>query len=335
MSAAALAEFLKADLIGPGDVMITSLGTLEKGQEGSVTFMRSAKFYDAWTKSQASAVLVSRGLNPPAVPGRKALLMVDDADLALNLVLELFAPPPATQAPGVHPSSIVDPSATLGMGVSVGPRCDIRKGVSIGDGTVLVSGAYIGADVKIGRGCTIHPNVVVLDRSVIGDGCVLHPGVVIGADGFGFRPSPDGRGVVKIPHIGNVVLEPGCEIGANSCIDRAKFGSTVVGAGTKLDNLVQVAHGVQIGRACLFAAQCGIGGSTVIGDGVMMGGQVGVKDQLHVGHLARIAGGAGIMQDVPPKATLGGIPAREMKDWLRESIVLSRIAKRGGEGRSR
>lgn len=335
MTASELASFLKAELVGPGDVTITHVGTLEHGQEGTISFLRSGKFFHLLKNSRASAVLVTRGLMPPEDSRQRAILLVDDADLALNQVLELFAPAARPAPPGVHATSVVDPGATLGRGVSIGARCDVRAGAAIGDGTVLTSGVYIGYDVKIGRGVVLHPNTVVMDRCVIGDGCVLHAGVVIGADGFGYRPSPDGRGVVKIPHTGNVVIEPGVEIGANSCVDRAKFGSTVIGAGSKLDNLVQIGHGVQLGRACLLAAQVGIGGSCVIGDGVMFGGQAGVKDQLTIGPLARIAGGCGVIADVPAKATVGGFPSRDMNDWLRETVVLSKLAKRGSDARKR
>lgn len=335
VTAGELAAFLKADLVGSGDVVLTHVDTLERGKEGAITFLRSGKFFDLWRKSNASAALVTKGLTPPEDVSRKTMLMVQDADLALNLVLELFAPPTHTPTPGIHPTAIVDPTAQIGRGVSIGPRCEIRAGAVVGDGTVLVSGSYIGNDAKVGRACVFHPNVVIMDRCVIGDGCVMHAGVVIGADGFGYRPSPDGRGVVKIPHIGNVVVEQGVEIGANSCVDRAKFGSTVIGAGSKLDNMVQIGHGVQLGRGCLLAAQVGIGGSSVIGDGVMFGGQAGVKDQVVIGPLARVAGGCGVIADVPAKATIGGFPSRDMNDWLRETVVLSKIAKRGSEARKK
>lgn len=333
MTTGALAAYLHADVVGSPDIQITHVDKLEAAGAGALTFLRSGKFFDLWRKSAASAALVTRGLTPPDDTSGKTILLVDDADLALNLVLELFVTPMAAPAPGVHALAMIDPSAQIGRGVSIGPFCHVREGASVGDGTTLISGVYVGPQAKVGRQCVLHPHVSILDRCTVGDGCILHAGVVIGADGFGFRPSPDGRGVIKIPHIGNVVIEQGVEIGANSCVDRAKFGSTIVGAGSKLDNLVQIGHGVKLGRACLIAAQVGVGGSAVVGDGVMMGGQVGVKDQVVIGPMARIGGGAGVIGDVDANETLGGFPARDMKDWMRETIVLTKLAKRGAEGR--
>ncbi|NUQ53937.1 MAG: UDP-3-O-(3-hydroxymyristoyl)glucosamine N-acyltransferase, partial [Phycisphaerales bacterium] len=232
-------------------------------------------------------------------------------------------------------SAHVDPTATIGAGASVGPGCLVEAGASIGEGSVLVHNVHVGRNARIGRACTLHSNVCVLDGCIVGDGCILHSCVVIGTDGFGYRPDPQGRGVVKIPHIGNVEIGAGVEIGANSCVDRAKFGSTIIGAGTKFDNLVHIAHGVRVGRGCLFAAQVGVAGSATIGDGVQIGGQVGVAEGLSVGRMARVGGQSGIMRDVPDGETWMGYPAVPMWEFLRHSPALKRLIERreSGEGK--
>lgn len=321
-----LSQKLGAELIGPGDLVIQRLDTLERASAGALTFIRSGSYATAWAKSGASAALVTRNIEVPGHdPATRALLIVNNADLALNTVLELMAPKPPPARVGVHASAVVDPSAVIAATASIGPGCVIEAGAVVGEGTVLIAQVYLGHQARIGRGCTMHPGVRVLDRCVVGDGCIFHAGVVIGADGFGYRPDP-ARGVVKIPHIGVVEVHPGVEIGANSCVDRAKFGSTVVGAGSKIDNLVQVGHGVQVGRCCLIAAQTGIGGSAVIGDGAMLGGQVGIPDNLTIGKGARVAAQSGVMYDVPPGEAVFGSPAYDARQAFRDMTVLRKFA---------
>lgn len=327
LTTGALAQTLGAALIGPPHLEITRLDTVERAGPGGLTFIRDSGFASAWPASRASAALVTRGIEVPGHdPAARALLMVPNADLALNTVLDLLAAKVAPARPGVHPSAVVDPSATLAPTASIGPGCVIEHGASVGEGTVLVAQVYLGREARIGRGCTMGPGVRIMDHCTVGDGCLFHAGVVIGADGFGFRPDPSGRGLAKIPHIGNVEIHPGVEIGANSCIDRAKFGSTVVGAGSKLDNLVQVGHGVQMGRSCLVCAQVGIAGSVTIGDGVMLGGQAGIRDNVTIGKGARIAAKAGVMEDVPPGEAWFGFPAYDGRQAFRDITVLRRLA---------
>jgi UDP-3-O-[3-hydroxymyristoyl] glucosamine N-acyltransferase len=332
-----LAELVNAEVAGSREVEITHMDVLDRAGPGALSFIRSKRFARQWPTSRASAALVTRGIEieRPAEDAGRALLIVADADLALVQVLERFAPAPAARAAGVNPSAHVDPTATIGAGASVGPGCLVEAGASIGEGSVLVHNVHVGRNARIGRACTLHSNVCVLDGCIVGDGCILHSCVVIGTDGFGYRPDPQGRGVVKIPHIGNVEIGAGVEIGANSCVDRAKFGSTIIGAGTKFDNLVHIAHGVRVGRGCLFAAQVGVAGSATIGDGVQIGGQVGVAEGLSVGRMARVGGQSGIMRDVPDGETWMGYPAVPMWEFLRHSPALKRLIERreSGEGK--
>jgi UDP-3-O-[3-hydroxymyristoyl] glucosamine N-acyltransferase len=225
----------------------------------------------------------------------------------------------------VHPSAIVDPSAKLAKGVAIGPLCIVGPGTTIADGTVLVARVTIGRDVRIGRAGVLHPGVTVHDRCVIGERCVLKSGAVIGAEGFGFTTSPDEGALVKIPHAGTVQIGDDVEIGANSCVDRAKIGATTIGSGTKLDNLVQIGHGAQIGRNCMLCGQCGISGSTVIGDGCMLGGQVGVVDNLTVYPGTKVAAQSGINQQPEGPGDLAGYPARPARQGAKIWMSLDRL----------
>jgi UDP-3-O-[3-hydroxymyristoyl] glucosamine N-acyltransferase len=235
-------------------------------------------------------------------------------------------------AAGVRPGSHVHPSARLENGVTVDPGAVIGAGAEIGSGTVIGAGAAIGMNVRIGRDCAIGPNTTIT-HALIGDRVIIHPGCAIGQDGFGFVRGP--RGAHKVPQVGRVIIQDDVEIGANSNVDRGAIRDTVIGEGSKIDNLVQIAHNVSIGRHCLFAGQVGISGSTTVEDGVIMGGQVGVADHLTVGAGAMIGAKAGVFTDVPPGARWSGYPARSAKQWMREVVTLERLARESRGGRAR
>lgn len=321
-----LAQLVGAELIGRPDLTITAIEIVERAGPGMMTFIRSRAFAERWSACRASAALVTRGVDVPGHdPATRALLVVPQADPALIKVLSAFAPAEHRPPPGVHPTAVVDPSARLGAGVAVGPLCVIGPGTTIGDGAVLTTHVTIARDVRIGRATVLHAHVVIQDRCVIGDACLIHPGVVIGADGFGFIPAPDGRGVIKIPHIGTVEVGDAVEIGANTCIDRAKFGATVIGAACKIDNLVQIGHGVQMGRACLVCGGSGIGGSATIGDGAILGGQVGVGDNVSIGAMSRLGAQSGAVRDIPAHGTALGMPAIDSDVYARGYAVFQKL----------
>ncbi len=324
-----LARMVNAELLGPGDVAISGPNTMDLAGPDQITFIRSETFAKMWAGARAGAALVTRGLKVGLAEGqpRRALLVVDDADLAMIELLKKFQPPAMPTPPGVHPTALVDAATKLPASVHVGPYCVIGPSCRIGEGVVIHSHVVLGGGVVIGPKTVLHARVVVGDRCTIGAMCILNPGAVIGADGFGYRPAPDGRGVIKIPHAGNVEIQDGVEIGANSCVDRGKFGPTVIGAGTKVDNLVQIAHNVRVGRMCLIAGCVGIGGSSKIGDGVMIGGHAGVRDNIEIGAMARIGAMSGVMQDVAAGVTVGGSPARAHREFLRETMTLKRLAQ--------
>jgi len=243
--------------------------------------------------------------------------------LAFVAAVELLHPPPPRPAPHVDPSAVIAASARLGPGAVVGPRVVIGERTSIGRDATLHPNVTIYHDVAIGDGFTAHAGVVVREGTRIGDRVVLHAGAVIGSDGFGYLPLPEG--VRKIPQIGTVVLEDDVSVGANATVDRAALGATVVGRGTKIDNLVMVAHGCRIGPECLLAAQVGLSGSSTLGARVLLGGQVGLAGHQTVGDRAQVAAKSGVHGDVPAGAVYGGYPASEVRVWRRASAALLRL----------
>lgn len=324
-----LSARFRAELIGPGDVAITRVDSLEDADASTVTFIRDARHATQWLSCRAGAVLVSRAAfnearESFANDGVRAVLIVDDADLAMiellaDLAPDPFARPTVPAHRSIHPEAKVDPAAHLGAHVVVGP------GSTVGAGTVIHANAVIGSNVRIGSRTIIQPGVVIQDGCDIGDGCILHPGVVIGADGFGYRPSPDGRGIIKIPHIGGVVIGDSVEIGANTTIDRGKFGNTTVGSMTKIDNLVQIGHNCRIGRGCIICGCCALAGSVTLEDGVTLAGGVGIADGRTIGRGASVGGRSGVMDDIPAGERWVGSPARPARQMLRMISALEQL----------
>lgn len=322
------AALVGAELSGPADLPLTRLDTLDRADRATLAFIRDEKHAQKWASSEAGAAIVTRGVEVPGHdPDRRALLIVDDADHALIRLLERIAPAHVGPPPGVHPQATVDPTATLGEAVRVGAGARVGPGTTIGEGTVLHANCVIGARVTIGRACDVRAGVVIEDRCVLGDAVVIHPNAVIGADGFGYRPAPDGRGLVKIPHAGHVEIGDAVEIGAGAMIDRGKFGATIIGAGAKIDNLVQIAHNCRIGRSCVICGACGIAGSVTIGDGAVLGGGVGVRDNVTIGAGAQVGARSGVMDDIPAGEVWVGYPARPAKETMRIVAATGRLPK--------
>ncbi len=258
------------------------------------------------------------------MPPGAAAILVEHPSHAIITVLGLFAQP-ADLAPGIHPSAVVDPTAALGRNVSIGPLAVVGPQAAIGDDTVLHAGVFIGQAARLGASCILWPNVVVRERCQIGNRVIIHPNTTIGADGFGYEFIA-GRHV-KVPQIGDVVIEDDVEIGANTCIDRAKFGSTFIRAGAKIDNLVQIAHNVQIGPGAILVAQVGIAGSARIGAFSVLGGQAGVADHAKIGDQAVVASGSAVTGEVPDGAQVGGVFAFDIHEWRRSQIAMRRLPK--------
>ncbi len=303
-------------LCGDPTILITGVEEVSKAKADQLTFIGGKKYAKMWDRSHAAAAIVDDSLDIEPGEGR-AFVRVGDADLALAAVLQLFEPEPPTCDAGIHGSAVVDPSAKIGKGAAIGPGCYIGPRVEIGANARLYPNVTVLDDSSIGTNTTIWSGTVIRERCRIGNDCILHPNVTIGADGFGYRPSPDGSGLVKIPHIGTVWIGDKVEIGAGSCVDRGKFSATSIGDGTKIDNLVQIAHNCTLGRSCAVAGQAGMAGSASLKDGVLVGGGAKIVDHVTIGAGAKIGGGAGVIHDVAPGKTLLGVPADDHRQTLR------------------
>lgn len=332
MTTQQIAEKLSGTLVGNPDLQISGAEQIERANEQQITFIGSRNYLKYWKESKAAATIIDKKLaNQLEADDKRALILVDNADLAMARLLEIIAPEQPQPAIGVHPTALVDDSVKMGKGVRIGAACYVGPNVELEDGVVLHPRVSVFDDSSIGRGTIVWTGTVIRERCKIGMGCIIHPNASIGADGFGFRPAPDGRGVIKVPQIGTVEIGNGVEIGANSCVDRGKFSATIIGDGTKIDNLVQIAHNVRIGRVCMIAANVGIAGSTTLGDGVMIGGGASIKDHTNIGSGAIIAACAGVIADVPAGQQVLGAPAGEYRAKLKEWVTLRRVAAREGK----
>jgi UDP-3-O-[3-hydroxymyristoyl] glucosamine N-acyltransferase len=311
------------------DRRIGGIAPLDRASPGDLAFMQNQKFAAQFSATRAGICLTTEKFAAKA-PAHLALLITPAPYRAFVAVAQALYPGamrPSSlfEASGVSPSALVHPSARLESGVVIDPAAVIGPRAEIGGGTVIAPGAVIGPDVRIGRECVIGAGATIV-HALIGDRVIIHAGVRIGQDGFGYLPGAAGHG--KVPQVGRVIVQDGVEIGANSTIDRGAIRDTMIGEGTKIDNLVQIAHNVEIGRHCVLAAYTGISGSCSIGDYVMMGGRVGITDNVTIGAGAMIAAGSGVMSNIPPGEKWGGAPAQPARDWLKANAALRRLARR-------
>ncbi len=318
-----LAKRVGGSVVGDASTPLLRIASVDDANEGALTFATDEHYLAAALKSGAAAVLTSREMAAKA-SGEKSLIVVDNVRAALASVLSMVQAP-RPRGPFRHPTAVVDDSARIGADVYLDAHAYVGKESILGDGCVLGPGAYVGSGVTLGDEAWLHPHARVLDGCVIGKRVVLHAGSTIGSEGFGWAFAENR--LQRIPQTGNVVLGDDVEIGANSCVDRAQIGSTSIGDGTKIDNLVQVGHNCRIGRHCVFAALTGLAGSTVVGDNVKVGGQVGFKGHITVGNGVTIAGQTGVWGDVPDGLVLSGMPGREHREHLKTEVMLRRLPK--------
>lgn len=331
MKLSALAAAIGAEVVGAGDVEVSRVAEPDRAGPGALVMVRDAGALDQAERGGASALLL-----PAELPsGRLPVLRAADLRLAFARAISVLHPAPVPPA-GIHPTAVVGAQAALGREVALGPYAVIGESCTIGDGVVVHAGCVLGRGVVVGEGSVLYPRVTVYDGCRVGSRVILHSGVVVGGDGFGY--ARDGVRYVKIPHVGTVVIEDDVEVGANTTIDRATLGETRIGAGTKIDNLVQIAHNVTIGPRTIIVAQVGIAGSAVIGADVTLAGHAGVGDHITVGDGATVLAKAMVSRDVPPGSVVSGQPARPHKEQLKLQAALARVPdlleRRGGRRRA-
>ncbi len=322
-TAGAVAALLNGAVDGNPDVSLNDVCPIEQGRTGALTFLANPKYTQHLYTTAASAAIVANDF----VPTEKVpctLIRVKDPYTAFAILLEQYSRMKRPAA-GIHTSAIIHPSATVGSNVFIGAQAVIDSGASFGNGCLIHPQVYIGRNAKVGDHVTLHAGVRLLDDCVVGNNCIIHAGTVIGSDGFGFAPSDNAYG--KVPQIGNVVIHDDVEIGANCTIDRATMGSTIIGKGVKLDNLIQVAHNVEIGEHTVIAAQTGIAGSTKIGKRCMIGGQVGIVGHLRIGDNVKIAAQSGIGSNVKDNALMQGSPAFDAGNYRRAYVSFRGLPK--------
>jgi UDP-3-O-[3-hydroxymyristoyl] glucosamine N-acyltransferase len=319
MTLSELANRLGCRLEGDGTIEVVRVAAIDTAGPGDVTFLANPKYASALSSTRASAVIARDDVPAAAC----AMLRTEEPYLAFARAVGLFAPG-SRPAPGIHAMAAVARDASVGRDVAIGPFVAVGEGTRIGDRTIVFPNVTIGPEARIGADCVIHSNVAIRERVTIGDRVILQNGVVVGGDGYGFVRRKDGTHE-KIPQVATVVIEDDVELGANTTVDRPAIGETRIKAGTKIDNLVQVAHGVTVGRNVLMAAQVGIAGSTHVGDEVMLGGQVGVGGHLTIGKGAVAVGQSGVTNSLEPGEMVAGYPAIDSKEWRKASVIFRRL----------
>ncbi len=315
-----IAELVGGELSGDGNIVIQGVGSLTEAEKGEITFLASSRYKNQVLETNASAIIIGEEVELPEIPS----IRTKNPYLAFAQVMKVLVPPKKLPT-GIDKTSILGKEVKLGKDVAIGAYVVIGNGVVLGDRTVIFPGTYIGDKAVIGKDGLIYPNVTVREEVIIGDNVIIHPGAVIGSDGFGYATEKGKHH--KIPQVGTVEVEKGVEIGANVTIDRATLGKTLIGEGTKIDNLVQIGHNVRIGKNCLIVSQVGISGSTVIGDNVILAGQAGLVDHITVGDNAIVGAQAGVTKSVPANTTVSGYPAREHKTAQKIDAQLIRLPK--------
>ena len=320
-SAKQIAEYIQGTIVGDENATVNTFAKIEEGIPGAISFLSNPKYTHYIYDTQSSIVLVNKDFTPEKEV-KATLIKVDNAYESLAKLLNLYemSKPKKT---GIDPLAYIAPTAKIGENTYIGPFACVGDYAEVGDNTSLHPHATVGSGAKVGNDCILYPHATVYHDCRIGNGCILHAGSVVGADGFGFAPSPEGY--EKIPQIGIVILEDNVEIGANTCIDRATMGATVIHKGVKLDNLIQIAHNVEVGCNTVMASQVGIAGSTKVGEWCMFGGQVGLAGHIKVGDKVNCGAQSGIANNTKSGSTIMGSPAFEVKGFMKSSAAFKKL----------
>lgn len=321
--AAQIAMMVNGKLEGNASAAVSSFGKIEEAQEGQLTFFANPKYEEFLYTTKASVIIINEA-HELKQPVAATLIRVPDAYSAFATLLTKYQEIMQQQLTGIQQPSYIAKTATVGENVFVGAFAYLGEGVSIGDNSKIYPNAFIGDNVSVGKNCVVHPGVKIYHSCIIGDNVIIHAGTVIGSDGFGFAPQADGS-FKKVPQIGNVVVESNVEIGANATIDRATIGSTLIKSGAKLDNLIQIAHNVEVGHSTVIAAQAGVSGSTKIGNGVMIGGQAGIVGHIQLGDGSKVNAQSGVSKSIEAGKAVTGSPAYDYTSALRSQAAARKL----------
>jgi UDP-3-O-[3-hydroxymyristoyl] glucosamine N-acyltransferase len=322
-TAAAIATFLKGEIEGNPEVKVNTVAKIEDGCEGALSFLANPKYEHFIYSTKSSVVLVNKSFIPTEKISATLIKVANAYESFASLLRLVDEARPRKK--GIHPAAIIEATATVGDDVYIGPFVYVGENCIIGDGCSIYPHVYIGDGSRVGKNCTLNSGVKIYHNCVLGNDCIIHAGSVIGSDGFGFAPQSENE-YMKIPQLGNVVLEDNVEIGANVTIDRATMGSTIIGRGVKLDNLIQIGHNVEVGANTVMAAQTGISGSTKIGKNCMFGGQVGLAGHIKIADGTKIGAQAGLLGDVKEQNTaIIGSPAIEIRQFMKSSVIFRKL----------
>ncbi|MBO7147701.1 MAG: UDP-3-O-(3-hydroxymyristoyl)glucosamine N-acyltransferase [Lentisphaeria bacterium] len=319
-----LAEMIGATINGNPDHEISGVNSLKLANANEITFLSNVKYRSQLEKSKAAVILVAEDWKFPPQEGQ-TLLYCKNIDKSFSKLCKLFAPEPQKFEPGIHPSAVVHPTAQIAEGVYIGPTAVVEANAVIGKNTVIGACVYVGENVEIGENCMIYPNVSIMRMCKLGNKIIIHGGATIGGDGFGFNATF--TGLVKVPQDGIVQIDNDVEIGANSTIDRARFGKTWIKKGVKIDNLVHVAHNVIVGESSVLIGQCGIAGSAEIGRGVIVAAQAGVNGHITLGDGSKVAGCSAVQRSLAPGASAFGTPAESEEDFIERHMLPRKVRK--------
>ncbi|MCF7873226.1 MAG: UDP-3-O-(3-hydroxymyristoyl)glucosamine N-acyltransferase [Candidatus Omnitrophica bacterium] len=313
-----ISEIVGGELSGNPDIIITGISGIKQAKEGDITFLANPKYSSLLNSTGASAVITSRDIS-----SSRPVIKTDNPSVAFAKVVDLVVGQSCSHPQGISAKSIVDKGAKIADSVSIGPFTFIAEGAEVGEGSIIYGGCFIGHKVKVGKNCLVYPNTTIREKTEIGNKVIIHSGTVIGSDGFGFELSDGSR--KKIPQIGIVKIEDNVEIGANVTIDRARFDKTTIGKGTKIDNLVQIAHNVTIGKNCIIIAQVGISGSTVVEEGAILAGQAGIVGHIKIGRQAVVGAQAGVTKSVPAETKVSGYPAKPHRQAAKINACIQKL----------
>ncbi len=314
-----VAALVNGTVIGDTSQSLTGISSLAEAVPGDISFLANDKYAPYLAETKASAVLVAKEQDVKNL----VQIVVKDPDFAFAKVVEAFVPTVGQPEPGIHPTAVIGDGVQLGNNVAIGPYTVITNNAKIGDNSVIYPHVYIGDECEIGSDCILFPHVTIREKSIIGNRVILHSGVVCGSDGFGYASVEGVHN--KIPQVGVVIIEDDVEIGANTTIDRARFGRTFIGEGTKIDNMVQVAHNAEIGAHCIIVAQSGVAGSTHIGHHTTIAGQSGISGHLQIGDFVVVAARSGVTKNIPSNTAVMGFPAQDLKSQKAKEVAMRRL----------